>query len=197
MLIHPSRLWCSLLVPCGGDSTSIDTNPTDTGGTDTGGTDTGGTDTGDTDENGPRSLIFAYGDNTTVTLGDRQAVNVVETAGSHELELTAFGRTVTFTEDDLYEEDGQVDEDVYYAVFDNGTTMNVTTLKGTWEEAHNRTHGYEYVVPYLVELFSGGANGTTELFYDVYGDETSAEICQLLTVLAAQLIMRAKCMARQ
>ena len=181
-------LCCSLLIACSGDlnvtntgdigtgdtdTGDTDTGDTDTGDTDTGDTDTGDTDTGDTDESGPRSLIIDDATDTA-TLGERQTTTVVIRDGSTNVEITAFGRTVTFTEDDFEvdEGNGEIFSDTYIKELEDGTEIILITAQGTWEGVHDGTHGYSYVVPYLVSLES---EDTKEVLFNVYGDETYAQ----------------------
>ena len=152
------------------------------GDTDTGGTDTGGTDT---DISGLRSVVFDN-ETKTATLGGRQTSTVVTrdivvtrdgATRSLEVELTAFGRTVTFTENDfdVAEDGGEVLRNTYIKELDDGTEIQLFSLSSflgeTWEWVHVRTGSTIYVVPYLVRLES---EDTIDILYNVYGDETSS-----------------------
>ena len=131
----------------------------------------------------PQSIFFDW-ENDTSALVEGRPSNVVvvynSATRSHEVELTAFGRTVTFTEDDLhiYHDDGLQQADItngwlYVKELDDGTEVLLINYEGTWDEAHNRTLGYRYVVQYHAALDSDD-EGSSEVFYDVFGDETAA-----------------------
>ena len=150
-------LGCSVLAACGADSSLV-------------------SESGTSDK---QSLFFDY-EKDTVTLVGRQAVDVVVTknndTNSHEVELTAFGRTVTFTKDDFaYDAEGNVvNGDIYRKTLSDGTFVKLISWEGTWEQAHNRGLGYRYLVPYYASSYSED-DENAEYFFGVYGTETSAD----------------------
>ena len=133
----------------------------------------GGGDAGGTYTSTPRPLaIDSVGG--TVVLGDRQTVTLTVTfasgAESHQVTLTAFGHTVRLTEADL------THDSLYTKNLGDWQTLSLQSLGGSWDQAHNRTLGYDYVVPYMAYISSDRImdDGTLAQFiYDVYGDATA------------------------
>ena len=151
----------------------------------------GNDDDGDTDDGnddtktatGPQSIKFIG--SSFASFVDKEPVQATvtynEDTGSHDVRLTAFGKsTVTLTEGNYaarFDGDGNIVEifdNIYIVDFSDGPRITLSTIDDIpWEEAHQRNQGYDYLVPYVISYKSSRFSGTAEVSFDVLGDETS------------------------
>ena len=110
--------------------------------------------------------------NNTVGRARRQDVSVKainsRSNGNVDVELTAFGRTVTFSPDDL-NDDGWL----YTKQLEDGeTTVYLASIDGTWEDLRNGTSIFKY----FARISATDFNETTQVnnrLYSVIGETTA------------------------